>query len=75
MQFSIPPKFEPIAILNKSDVSYDFAIKSKTKKLEIRYWVLSIRRSAEEPNNEANTIHRGVISVLRSRISGLSVPG
>lgn len=37
MRYSIPHGFTTTAIIENGDVAYDFAVKSKTKKLEIRY--------------------------------------
>ena len=50
MQFSIPPGFEAVPIIDNADVSYDFAIKSTTAPLEIRYRICPVDMEQKNPN-------------------------
>jgi len=50
MQFSIPPDFAATPIVQNEDVSYDFAVKSKTTGLEIRYRIWPIDIEQKNPN-------------------------
>jgi hypothetical protein len=50
MQFSIPPDFVEVPIINNADVSYDFAIKSNTAALEVRFRIWPIDRKQKNPN-------------------------
>ena len=51
MQFSIPPNFEPTPIINSGDLAYDFALKSITAELEIRYRIWPIDKNQKNPND------------------------
>jgi len=51
MQFSMPPDFETIPIINNGDVAYDFALKSHTAELEIRYRIWPIDKNQKNPND------------------------
>ncbi len=50
MQFSIPPDFVEAPVLNNGDVNYDFAVKSNTAALEIRFRIWPIDRKQKNPN-------------------------
>jgi hypothetical protein len=50
MQFSIPPDFTSTPIIQNGDVVYDFAIKSKTSSLEIRYRIWPVDKKQKNPN-------------------------
>ena len=50
MQFSFPPDFISIPIIQNGNVVYDFAIKSKTSSLEIRYRVWPVDKKQKNPN-------------------------
>ncbi len=41
-RYSIPPGFSATQVIDNQDVKYDFAVKSSTQKLEIRYSILPI---------------------------------
>ena len=42
MQFALPPGFEVTPVVDNGDVVYDYAVRSKTKHLEIRYRIWPI---------------------------------
>ena len=50
MQFSIPPDFTSTTVIQNGDVVYDFAIKSKTSSLEIRYRIWPVDKKQKNPN-------------------------
>ena len=50
MQFSIPPDFTSTPIIQNGDVAYDFAIKSKTSGVEIRYRIWPVDKKQKDPN-------------------------
>jgi len=50
MQFSLPPDFTSTPIIQNGDVVYDFAIKSKTSSLEIRYRIWPVDKKQKNPN-------------------------
>jgi hypothetical protein len=51
MQFSMPQDFEATPIINNGDVAYDFALKSVTAELEIRYRIWPIDKNQKNPND------------------------
>jgi hypothetical protein len=65
MQFSIPPSFEAVSIINNPDVNYDFAIKSATAPLEIRYRIWPV--DMEQKN--LNSIYEAVFITMGLNIS------
>ena len=50
MQFSIPPGFTSTPPIQNGDVVYDFAVKSKTTSLEIRYRIWPVDKTQKNPN-------------------------
>jgi hypothetical protein len=50
MQYSIPPDFTPTPVVDNGDVVYDFAIKSNSTGLEIRYRIWPIDKTLKNPN-------------------------
>lgn len=69
MRFSLPSGFTPTPVLVSEDVVYDYAIKSKSEKLEIRYRIAPFRQTVEKLNAEANMIYRGMIITMGLNIS------
>jgi len=51
MQFSMPPDFQAASIVNNEDVGYDFAVRSNTGDIEIRYRIWPIDKTQKNPNN------------------------
>ncbi len=53
LQYAMPSGFDSAPVIDNHDVLYDFAIKAKSKKLEIRYriWLLRQTDETEEPNS------------------------
>ena len=62
MQFSIPPNFTATPIIDNGDVVYDFAVKSITTDLEIRYRIWPVDKTPKNPNSifEAMLITMGL---------------
>ena len=50
MQFSIPPDFTPVPVRTNGDVVYDFAVKSRSTALEIRYRIWPVDKTQKNPN-------------------------
>jgi len=50
MQFTMPPGFKATPVLDNGDVVYDFAVKSNTSGLEIRYRIWPIDMTVTNPN-------------------------
>jgi hypothetical protein len=48
--FQFPPDFTSTPIIQNGDVVYDFAIKSKTSSLEIRYRIWPVDKKQKNPN-------------------------
>jgi hypothetical protein len=70
MRFAVPTGYDTAQVRTNGDVLYDFAIISKTRKLEIRYRVLPIQRVADEARSEANAIYSGMLITMGLNISG-----
>jgi hypothetical protein len=53
MLFAVPPDFTAIPIVANGDVAYDYGVKSKTMKLEIRYrvWPIESRSTSDRRGN------------------------
>ncbi|HXF90713.1 MAG TPA: hypothetical protein VNJ29_02150 [Candidatus Nitrosotenuis sp.] len=56
MMYSLPSGFVQTPIITNSDVEYDFAIKSKDKKMEIRYKIWPIIRPEQNSNNMSDAM-------------------
>lgn len=50
MQFTVPADFAPTAIIENDNVQYDFAIRSRSKKMEIRYLIVPINKNQSNKN-------------------------
>ena len=70
MKFALPPNFAPTPVLVNGDVAYDFAVRSKTQKLEIRYRIVPFNRTTEKPGPGANIIYQGLTITMGLNISG-----
>ena len=74
LQFAVPPGFAPTSVMPNDDVVYDFAVKSQTKKLEIRYRIIPIRRTNEAPSIDVNTMYHAMLIAMALNISGGQQP-
>ena len=68
MQYALPPDFSPTPVIANDDVAYDFAIKSKSSLLEIRYRIWPIMA------NESNPIYKAMILTMGLNISNGKLP-
>ena len=56
MFYSIPAGFVQTPVIKNDDVQYDFAIKSKEKKIEIRYKIWPVNRLQRNGNDGSNVM-------------------
>jgi hypothetical protein len=68
LRFALPPGFSPIPVIENGDVAYDFAVKSATKKLEIRYRIWPLKSSNQPGNVDINSVHQGMLLTMALNI-------
>ena len=68
MQFTMPPGFVSIPVVENGDVVYDFAIKSTTAKLEIRYRIWPMDK-AMRSDPKRNWIYQTMVETMGLNIS------
>jgi hypothetical protein len=69
LQYTLPPGFEPTAVISNRYVKYNYAIRSKAKKLEIRYRIWPLRKPGQQPGKKVNTTYRATLVLLAKNIS------
>ncbi len=69
LQYDVPPGFVSTPIISNGDVEYDFAVRSQTKKLEIRYRIWPLKKSIQAPNQDENSIHQAMLLTMALNIS------
>jgi hypothetical protein len=69
LRFALPPGFSPTPIVVNEDVVYDFAVKSKTKKLEIRYHIWPLKPSSQSGEVDINSLHQAMLLSMVLNIS------
>ena len=74
LRFAIPPGFVSIPVKANGDVAYDFAIRSQSRRLEIRYRVWPIDRSRGQSPGRANAIYTAMILTMGLNISKGELP-
>jgi hypothetical protein len=68
MQFSMPPGFVSTPVIENGDVGYDFAIKSSTTKLEIRYRIWPMNEAMQN-DPKRNWIYQTMVETMGLNIS------
>jgi len=67
--FSLPQGFTPVPVVDNHDVQYDFAIQSKSEKLEIRYRIIPIGWYKLSANMDTSMIYHAMLSTMALNIS------
>jgi hypothetical protein len=74
MQFTVPPGFDIVPVRTNEDVVYNIALKSKTKKLEIRYRIIPIREVNDKSGQQRNQVYLGMFLAMGMNVSGGTTP-
>jgi hypothetical protein len=69
LRFALPPGFSPTPVFVNDDVAYDFAVKSTTKKLEIRYRIWPLKPSSQSSKVDINSVHQAMLLTMALNIS------
>jgi hypothetical protein len=69
LRYAIPPGFTSTPVITNRDVEYDCAVRSKTKKLEIRYRIWPLKQSDQAANSDINSIHQAMLLTMALNIS------
>ena len=70
MQYSVPPGFLPTPVIENDDVAYDFAVKSTTRKLEIRYRIRPIEKQGQQDSYaDPEFLFNGILMTMALNIS------
>jgi hypothetical protein len=70
MRYSIPPGFVPTPVIENGDVAYDFAVKSTTRKLEIRYRIRPLeKRTNRNSQGDPGMMFNGMLMTMCLNIS------
>lgn len=72
--FSLPQGFTSVPVVDNHDVQYDFAIRSKSEKLEIRYRIIPIGWYRISANNGTSMMYRAMLSTMALNISNGVLP-
>jgi hypothetical protein len=72
--FSLPHGFTQVPVVANRDVQYDFAIESKSEKLEIRYRIIPIGWYKMSANMDASMMYHAMISAMAMNISNGKLP-
>lgn len=70
MRYSVPPGFVPTPVIENADVAYDFAVKSTTRKLEIRYRIRPVEKQDKQNSYvEPDLMFNGMLMTMCLNIS------
>jgi hypothetical protein len=70
MQYSVPPGFVATPVIENDDVAYDFAVKSTTGKLEIRYRIRPIEKQGHQDSYaDPEFLFNGMVMTMGLNIS------